>query len=208
MKYMRTYHLPWSEGLQNDDRRMEHLDSWDENDVIVVTEKLDGENTSLHKDNIHARSEDSLHHESRNYVKQKWGQIKYLIEDDHQIVVENVYAKHSIYYDNLTDFCYLINIINKETGRILRWDEIRFWSKTLSIPLAPVLYMGKYGNWNPYMPEKSEFGAECEGYVVRKYNSFPVEDFDKHVAKFVRKGHVQTTQHWTRTWTPNKMSKM
>jgi hypothetical protein len=35
-----------------------------------------------------------------------------------------------------------------------------------------------------------------EGYVVRLAASFKFEDFAKSVAKWVRKNHVTTTNHW------------
>lgn len=36
---------------------------------VVITEKMDGENTTLYRDGLHARSLDSRHHPSRNWVK-------------------------------------------------------------------------------------------------------------------------------------------
>jgi hypothetical protein len=46
-----------------------------------------------------------------------------------------------------------------------------------------------------------------EGYVVRLAGEFPYSAFPLSVAKFVRKGHVQTTKHNWRTQAviPNKM---
>lgn len=44
---------------------------------VVVTEKIDGENTTMYPDHIHARSLDSNHHPSRNIVKQLHGQVNY-----------------------------------------------------------------------------------------------------------------------------------
>jgi hypothetical protein len=35
-----------------------------------------------------------------------------------------------------------------------------------------------------------------EGYVVRCTRSFKSNEFEKNVAKFVRKDHVQTDEHW------------
>lgn len=37
-----------------------------------------------------------------------------------------------------------------------------------------------------------------EGYVVRLAESFHYDDFQNSVAKFVRKNHVQTNEHWTK----------
>jgi hypothetical protein len=35
-----------------------------------------------------------------------------------------------------------------------------------------------------------------EGYVIRSSNSFDYNDFINNVRKYVRKGHVQTDEHW------------
>ena len=35
-----------------------------------------------------------------------------------------------------------------------------------------------------------------EGYVVRTAQSFGYADFQEHLAKYVRPGHVQTDAHW------------
>jgi len=43
VKYPKTLHLPWSEGLQNDDRMLQSFDGL-EGEEVVVTVKLDGEN--------------------------------------------------------------------------------------------------------------------------------------------------------------------
>ena len=54
VKYPRTYHLPWS-SPSSDDRVASSLNHFVGQEV-VVTEKLDGENTSLYNDYVHARS--------------------------------------------------------------------------------------------------------------------------------------------------------
>lgn len=62
VKYPRTLHLPWSPNLQNDDRRMEDISGM-KGQEVVVTLKMDGENTSCYRDHVHARSLDSGSHE-------------------------------------------------------------------------------------------------------------------------------------------------
>ena len=54
-KYPRTFHLDFSPGVSNDDKVIENYNSL-EGKEIVVTTKLDGENTSLYSDYLHARS--------------------------------------------------------------------------------------------------------------------------------------------------------
>lgn len=43
-KYNRTYHLEWSPGLQNDDRRQINYEEFKKSGDIVATIKMDGEN--------------------------------------------------------------------------------------------------------------------------------------------------------------------
>jgi hypothetical protein len=60
-KYPRTFHLPFSLAVSSDDKLLQSLDSFVGNRVIV-TEKMDGENTSLYSDGTtHARSIDRSH---------------------------------------------------------------------------------------------------------------------------------------------------
>ena len=45
------------------------------------------------------------------------------------------------------------------------------------------------------------FGAPSEGYVVRNSDSFSIDDFNKNVAKFVRKNHVdKNDKFWMKKW--------
>lgn len=72
IKYPRTPHLPWSPGASSDDVLL--IDSqMFSGKQIVISEKMDGENTTLYTDHLHARSLDSRHHPAKTWVKQ-WHQ--------------------------------------------------------------------------------------------------------------------------------------
>ena len=43
---------------------------------------------------------------------------------------------------------------------------------------------------------ESRFGGEREGYVVRRADRFHYGAFRRSVAKYVRRGHVTTDDHW------------
>lgn len=195
-KYPRTFHLPWSRSRTDDDKILRSVHHF-EGKEVVVTEKLDGENTTLYRDHIHARSLDSKDHESRHWIKMLHGMISYHIPEGFRICGENVYAMHSIYYEHLTSYFYVFSIWN-ERNECLSWDETLEWAELLGLETAPVLYRGI---WNEEIikscyPRPSVFGGEQEGYVVRSTNGFRYEDFKQSAAKFVRKNHVQTDQHW------------
>jgi hypothetical protein len=202
MKYPSTLHIPSSPGLTQDDSKLKSLECLLGKEVII-TEKLDGENMSFHKGGYHARSEDSRTDISRNQVARIFGSISHLIPENLQIVGENVYAKHSISYDHLTSFFYVFGIIDKDMDVFLSVEETLRICKELDLSFVPVLFKGIYdGNFK--IPEKSIFGEEIEGYVVRVVSSFPVSQFQQNVAKWVRAGHVKSEIHWKKNWTPNK----
>ena len=58
-KYPRTYHLPWSPGATSDDKKLSpdwfSADGWAGKE-IVITEKLDGENTAFQNGDVFSRS--------------------------------------------------------------------------------------------------------------------------------------------------------
>ena len=204
-KYPTTPHLPFSPGLQNDDRRILTLDGF-EGREIVATEKYDGENTTMYTDHIHARSLDSRHHPSRDWVKKFWGNLNYLIPKDWRICGENVYARHSINYDNLVSYFYGFSIWDAENVA-LSWDEtVYYFEEVFNIKPVPVLYRGQFDlkvlqeladNLDPFTKE---------GFVVRVTDRVPYDDFELKFAKWVRRGHVQTDKHWmTAEVIPNRL---
>lgn len=44
-----------------------------------------------------------------------------------------------------------------------------------------------------------------EGFVVRSVGSFPYSCLSEQTAKYVRRGHVQTSDGWLRTWKQAKL---
>lgn len=194
VKYPRTHHLPWSESLHEDDRLIRSLDEF-KGKRVIVTEKMDGENTSLYKDYFHARSVDGRHHESRNWVKNFWSQFKHDIPEGWRICGENLYAKHSIGYTELPSFFLGFSVWN-ERNVCLGWDETIEWFGLFGITPVPVLYDGVFDEKTIRgFGDPSKWGIS-EGYVVRLADQIPYGDFRRKFAKFVRKDHVQTVKHW------------
>lgn len=193
-KYPRTFHLPWSLGDTSDDKVLKSVDHFFGKEV-VVTEKMDGENTTLYRDGFHARSIDSKHHDSQAYVKRLQGEIGHLLPENFRICGENLFAKHSIYYNNLTSYFMVFNIWDGD--RCLSWEETVEWAELLGLQTVPVLYKGSFDEESvKSCYTKNRELDEQEGYVVRISESFSYGDFHKSVAKFVRKNHVQTEEHW------------
>lgn len=193
MKYPRTHHLPWSQVVTRDDKMLKDVSVFHDEDV-VVTIKMDGENTSLYFDGyIHSRSIDYKNHSSRHWVKQFWSAKFFQLPNNYRICGENLFAKHSIFYDQLDSYFYGFSIWNDQ--RCLSWTETMMWFDALEITPVQVIYQGV---WNEKVIQSLShiIHSGNEGYVVRKTGEFTIQDFSSSVAKFVRPQHVQTHQHW------------
>jgi hypothetical protein len=196
VKYPRTHHLSWSDGICNDDRIMSNINTFI-NKRVIVTEKLDGENTSMYRDYIHARSIDGRTHLSRDWVKNFWSKFNFDMPEDWRICGENMYAEHSISYNNLNSYFYGFSIWN-ERNECLSWDETLEWFNLLHSDLihVPVLYDGIFDEEKIKSLWKNSMYNTCEGYVVRIADSFPMSKFRFNVGKYVRKNHIKTVKHW------------
>ncbi|MEV7545047.1 RNA ligase family protein [Streptomyces sp. NPDC089915] len=189
--YPRTAHLPWSPGATADDVRARGTAALAGREV-VVTEKLDGENTTLYADGLHARSLDSGHHPSRAWVKALQGRIGARIPAGRRVCGENLYARHSLGYGELDSWFYGFSVWDGD--HCLDWDRTVRFLHSLGVPAPRVLWRGTYD-------ERALRGlrvdtARQEGYVVRTTAGFDRADFGRYVAKWVRGGHVRTDTHW------------
>lgn len=203
VKYPRSYHLPWSEGKTKDDKTLKDCSQF-EGKIVVVTEKMDGENTTIYKDYIHARSIDGRNHWSRSRVKNLQGLIGHEL-GDYRICGENLQAKHSIGYDNLSSYFYMFSIWDS-LNYCLSWKETQEWAEILNLTTVPVLYHGPWDEnliKNLYTEDKRD---KMEGYVVRIEDGFHYLDFSKSLAKFVRANHVDASNHhWMFTATEENL---
>ena len=194
VKYPRTHHVQWSESVNEDDRIIPNMDRF-VGKRVIVTEKMDGECSTLYRNYTHARSVDGRSHSTRDWLKQHWSQFSADIPEGWRVCGENLYAKHSIQYDDLESFFMGFSVWN-EFNTSLSWDDTLEWFNLLGVTPVPVLYDGIYdeaiikGLWDPAKYDRSE------GYVIRLADSFSYQDFRYSCAKFVRKNHVQTVKHW------------
>lgn len=207
-KYPKTGHLPFSLGLQNDDKRMEDETCF-EGKTLAVTVKMDGENTSMYRDGIHARSLSSAHHPSRSVVKGIHSTIKNYIPEGWRICGENMYAKHSIHYTELESFFYVFSVWD-ETNTCLDWLSTMEFCKELNLTLVECVCIVE--NLGKNIMEVLEpiyhdvVSKGHEGIVVRNVESYTYDDFKYNLAKAVRKDHIQTSEHWMQqAVVPNKL---
>ena len=195
VKYPRTFHLPWSESKTNDDRTLSNTDQF-EGKEVVVTVKMDGENTNFYSDYMHARSINCNPHASRSWIRSFHAKNGWNIPEGWRVCGENLFAKHSIHYKDLKSYFYMFSIWN-EKNECLSWDDVIEWSELLDFEVVPVLYRGIWDEKKIISLYNKEFeGNECEGYVVRLADSFPYGAFRKSVGKFVRENHITTTHNW------------
>jgi len=197
VKYPRTHHLPWSPNVSSDDKIIPSLSAF-QNEVVVITVKMDGEQTSMYRDGFHARSIDTAPHPSRDWL---WGlhrKVGHEIPEGWRICGENLYAKHSIHYKNLPAHFLVFSIWN-EKNECLSWEDTALYCEVLGLRHVPVIY---YDRWDEAHTRERQIdvynGDPCEGYVVRVARRFAFREFKDVVAKYVRKNHVHTHGHWMR----------
>lgn len=194
IKYPRTPHLPWSPGLNDQECELTSFDEFEKADQVIVSIKMDGENTTMYSDYIHARSTECNPHLSRNWVKALHGSIAHNIPAGWRLCGENLYAKHSIKYNNLESYFQVFSVWN-DKNQSLSWEETKEWCALLDLKTVPIIYQGKWDrklienlDLTPYQP--------IEGYVVRVAREFHYKEFRNCMAKWVRKNHIQTDEHW------------
>jgi hypothetical protein len=136
--------------------------------------------------------------------------VKGQLEDDVFIFGENMEGVHSIEYSGLKSYFYMFGV--RDNNIWIPWEGIEEYSYLLDIPTVPVLFKGIVNTEkelkdlvNDLVSKPSQLGGQIEGIVVRNSSLFHNDDFADNVMKWVRKGHVQTDEHWTRNWVKAKI---
>ena len=192
-KYGRTYHLPISPGATSDDKVMRNIDALISGD-LVVTEKMDGENTTMHRSGTHARSPDSRHHPSRDWLKAFAAGISAQLSEDERVVGEYLFARHSVVYDRLPSYFLGFAWVIGDT--VQSWDDTIERFAYLGITPVPQLCRGAY---RPRLFEDLAASLDLhrqEGFVARVAEAFAESDMPTRMGKYVRDGHVQSDTHW------------
>jgi hypothetical protein len=212
-KFPRTYHLPWSGGASDAGERV--MDpSILYGKEVVITEKVDGENTTFARDYLHARSLDWAYHPSRTWVANLWGSVSPNIHPDVRVCGENLYAKHSVEYTDLPSYFLVYAVMFDDI--VLSWKDTERMCFELGLRHVHVCHWSVYDAVSEScLKEKkcdemgSAYGEVSEGYVLRPSDSFHIEDWKTLVGKYVRPNHVQTDIHWmTNSIEKNKLAKM
>lgn len=210
-KYPRTSHLFFSPGSTNDDRIADSAESLIGID-IVITEKLDGSNSSIVNKGVYARSHvDFSKNPWDREVCNIWQRIKSDLSEDVFLFGENMEGIHSIEYTNLESYFYIFGV--RDNNIWISWDEVEEYAYLLDLPTVPVLFKGIVNSekelqklTESLVSQPSKLGGPIEGVVVRNAEMFHNDDFSSNVMKWVRAGHVQTNDHWTRNWKKAKIN--
>jgi hypothetical protein len=204
-KYNRTFHLPYSKGATNDDKIAPSIDSLLNVDIII-TEKMDGSNTSLEANGCFARTHAGPpSHPSFDSLKALHASIKYKIPNNMQFFGEWCFALHSIAYNELPGYFLMFNVRDLTSSDIVwySWEDVELWAAELEVPTVPVLFKGSVKTKQElqelvesFMIQPSKCGGIREGVVVRVARQFYDFEFSQCVMKCVRANHVQTSEHW------------
>jgi len=222
-KYPRTPHLPFSPEIHKDDRVTTALDNFI-GKYVVITEKLDGSNCCIYNGKVYGRSHEvETDHPSYAPIKAFVSGFGY--KDSSWVLYgENMFAVHSIEYKHIKSLMYLFAVLIPSKNEIMAYDTMNEFydfeneipdyhyrnldiSYPLNITVVPSLFRGVFWDtasikkWMDEAIKKESFcGGPCEGFVIRNAESFSFNDFELNVAKYVRRGHVQDEEHWSRNW--------
>lgn len=197
VKYPRSWHCYFSEKLGRDDKIQENDDHFIGKQVVVSI-KMDGENTTIYNDHIHARSLNSnIDSEDRRWIDAlRKSKIENNIPDSYRICGENLFYKHTVYYDDLKSMFYVFSIWDNVV--CLSWEETKLWCGLLDLEHVPIIYEGEYNReiiineFNKYIKTNNN----VEGFVVRLSDEFNINDFEKSLNKYVRNTFEIPDNHW------------
>jgi len=222
IKYPRTMNFPWSKSNSSDDVWWKD-GTLLEGREVVMTEKLDGECTTIYPDGtVHARSIDTSHHPSRSWIKRYAARFAHEIPKGWRICGENLFAWHSIFYTELPTYFFVYGVYDSNNNCV-SWDQVEEMCEMLNLSTVPVIYQGEWNEelfkqlWTghgsfPTFATQVEYPkypddftpCEAEGYVCRLSDMFPYDEFRQSCAKYVRANHVTTPTNWmTRSVIPN-----
>ena len=196
-KYPRSHHLHYSQKSSSDDK-IQANDNHFIGKNVVVSIKMDGENTTIYNDYIHARSLNSnIDSEDRRWIDAlRKSKIENNIPDSYRICGENLFYKHAIYYDDLKSMFYVFSIWDNDV--CLSWEETKLWCVLLDLCYVPIIYEGEYNReiiineFNNYV----KIHNNTEGFVVRLADEFNINNFEKSLNKYVRDTFKIPNNHW------------
>ena len=174
---------------------------------VVVTEKLDGGNTLLHRGKVYGRSVSAPSTGKWMAMVRKHHAWK-VTDPDVFLYGEDIYGVHSIEYDpvpeNGTFHAFALRFGD---GSFSSFRTMVNYAQEREIPVVPILFEGSFHSVADIQDfvsraheEPSVLGGAREGVVIRLARAFPAGEFRFNVCKSVREGHVQSDEHWSKNW--------
>jgi hypothetical protein len=221
IKYPHTPFFRNSPGGHVEEKRENGIMPWESlcNKDIVFTLKMDGSNVTFDNRGVAARNAHDAPHPSFAMVKSMHAVMRDLIPDGVQIFGEWLYAKHSIHYiGDLAlnrGYLQLFAVYDHNHAEWASWASVKDWAQILNVSTTPTLYemYNEHHQGYPLVPMRISSARDLErevkswgdlvvrhgheGIVVRSMYSYPFNEFDQNVAKYVRTGHVTTSKHWS-----------
>ncbi len=218
-KYPSSRHLPFSHMNDDDDTAHRHVEKF-LNIPVVVTEKMDGSNAILVADAdapVRSRSASRADHDSFDLLfQQYWEQNVYgKLPENLQIHGEWIYAKHSIHYGCSgccedrnqappleNGYFQVFGVYDTNWHLWLSWEATKQWADKLGFETTPVLFSNtEFDHEGEFYDKLSTLADKLtpnrEGFVVRNTYPFHYGQFSERLGKFVRRDHVQTSEHWS-----------
>lgn len=204
VRFPRTSHVPFSPGVNSDDRTLQDLSAF-EGQRVVVTVKRDGSNTSVYPTgDFHARSPDARSHPSQAMARAEAAKWQYDLPPGWRVCAENLYRRHSIAYDDLPAWLLGFHVWN-EKNICLPWDETLEWFELLGVTPVETIYDGPFDG---ELLRSIQFDRDrMEGWVMRIAGEIPYGDYGRLAAKFVRADHNHLHGSRHAPIVPNRLGK-
>ncbi len=213
LKYPKTHYWPYSPARAAGDDILGDPTRFTKTPV-VVTEKLDGGNTLIHKGEVYGRSVSSPSAAKWMAMVRKHHAWK-VTEPDVFLYGEDIYGVHSIEYEPVPEGeTFYAFALRFPDGSFSSFSALVEYAGAREIPLVPVLYEGIFGSVQELRDfvsrahtAPSVLGGAREGVVIRLARAFPAKEFHLNVCKSVRQGHVQSDEHWSKHWKPCRIAR-
>lgn len=203
VKYDKTFHVfPVTSKFNLDNTQINRLLSG----KVVVEEKMDGANIGIirHNKGFSLQKRGSLvgqsEHEQFGFFHNWANTTAYSrimnVQPGHLIYGELLYAKHHIYYDSLPEYVLVFDV--KFNGEWMDHEERKAFCDVYGFHMVPLVAEGSFtkNDLPKLMPEKSAYGPDAEGIVVKRYakNGY-------FRGKIVKPGFIKAleeSEHWTK----------
>lgn len=204
LKYPRTPYAPYSPSIAKEDRVYANINHF-LGKRIIITEKIDGSNTTLYQGKPYARGiGDTSRHKIHGLVKKHHA---WKVQGGDILYGEDIYAVHSIEYDPVYENETFMAFALRQGDVLRSWDALVKYTDERDIPRVPLIFDGYVISekvlkelFLDVFRQGSSLGPEVEGAVLRTADGFPIDEMELNICKVTRRNHVQTDEHWSENW--------